>query len=267
MNCEPSTELGITPGTTLLGLWAHPDDETYMSGGLMARVVNNGGQACNLSATDGEYGFPQDDNRSLGQRSQLRRRELATAMAHLGVNDIRHLGLPDGGLADVEPARLIQPLINAIEDVQPDLIVTFDSFGGTGHPDHIAISRAATAAWQATGIGRLAYSCHTPTWYNDFRPLHDAIEMWMGPEPAGTPVDELALMARLTAGEIEQKRAALAGHSSQTTAVAELMGETRYRQWWSTECFRNPTPIELAEAITYGATPVGASAAGVPQVG
>ena len=68
----------------LLGVWAHPDDEAYLSAGLMARTVDQGGRVTVVALTDGEAGFPADDRRPTHERARQRRRELLTAMAGSG---------------------------------------------------------------------------------------------------------------------------------------------------------------------------------------
>ncbi len=229
----------------LLGVWAHPDDESYLSAGLMARVVEAGGTVTVVTVTDGELGFPDDDDRSLGARAAARRREMMAAMGVLGVHDVRFLGHADGGLTEATLPTLTRQVAAAVRALQPDAIVTFGPDGATGHPDHIMTSHATTAAWVETGRGQLLYSCQTVDWYDEFRPMHDAIGMWMGEEPAGTPADGVTVQLDLSPAELDRKRQALAGHESQTAAVAALMGEDTYRRWWERETFRRPDAVDL----------------------
>ena len=53
----------------ILGIWAHPDDEAYLSAGLMARTIDAGGEVVVLTVTDGECGFSEDDNRPIHIRA------------------------------------------------------------------------------------------------------------------------------------------------------------------------------------------------------
>ena len=83
----------------LVGVWAHPDDEAYLSAGLMARVVGAGGSVTIVTLTDGEGGFPAEDHRPAHIRARQRRAELRAAMASIGVYDVRFVGVADGGVS------------------------------------------------------------------------------------------------------------------------------------------------------------------------
>src|SRR5688572_32632788 len=88
---------------TVLGVWAHPDDETYLTGGLSAAVRDGGARVVCVTATRGEAADP---DASAGQRAalaRLRTRELEEALAVLGVAEHHWLDHPDGGCADVDP--------------------------------------------------------------------------------------------------------------------------------------------------------------------
>jgi LmbE family N-acetylglucosaminyl deacetylase len=250
----------------LLGVWAHPDDETYLTAGLMARTIEAGGAVTVLTATCGELGLPAGDGRTAGQRATLRRAEMAEAMAVLGVVDVRYLHHPDGGLAGLTPGWLATEIAACIDQVDPDMIVTFDPSGATGHPDHIAACEATTAAWIDTGTAArpLYYTCQTPAWYDEFRTIHDAIGMWMGPEPAGTPERDVSLRVDLSPAEADRTRVALAGHHSQTQPVAELMGEHQYRRWWQSELLRHPSPAEIDRHRRPAMLPVARQRVGSP---
>ncbi len=230
----------------LLGVWAHPDDEAYLSAGLMGRVTDAGGQVTLLTATLGELGFPPDDPRDPTERAELREAELRAALQLLGVDDVRLMGSPDGGLNMLTHGSLTRRVASAICDVEPDLIVTFGPDGVTGHPDHVAVSRAVTAAWKATGIGRLLYAASTVDWLDEFRSLHDELGVWMGEAPTGTAREDLVLDLVLDDDELDRKRAVLAAHASQTESLAALMGEPTYRRWMAPEGFRAPTAADLA---------------------
>jgi LmbE family N-acetylglucosaminyl deacetylase len=231
----------------LLGIWAHPDDESYLSAGLMNRVVRAGGEVTVLSITDGELGFPDSDARDLFQRARQRRAELERAMGALGVHDVRFSHEPDGRLSALGTSRLAESIGSAIDSVEPDVIVTFGPDGTTGHPDHVAVSRAVTSAWAARGGARLLYSAATESWHREFAALHAEIGLWMGagPAPTGVSVGELDLDIVLSLDEVEDKRAALAEHASQTSGLAGLMGEATYRRWWRRESFRAPRPSDM----------------------
>src|SRR5690606_933996 len=95
---------------TLLGVWAHPDDETYLSGGLMATAAAEGRRVVCVTATKGEAGFADDDPRDGAERMAVREVEATTSLQILGVREHGWLGYPDGGCAEVPDAAPVARL-------------------------------------------------------------------------------------------------------------------------------------------------------------
>lgn len=230
----------------LLGVWAHPDDEAYLSAGLMDQVVRAGGTVTLLALTDGEAGFGPDDHRSAAERRRQRRRELDEATAAVGVTDVRRLGLPDGSVAAADPEAVVAAIAAAIDEVRPDVVATFGPDGITGHDDHVACSHLTTRAWLDRPGSELWYATKTPAWLDEWRDLHEEFGVWMTTEPPGTSADRLATHLDLRGPDLEAKRAALAAHASQTAGLAEAFGEDDYRRWIAQESFRWADPAELA---------------------
>ena len=155
---RPRSDHAIAELGTILSVWAHPDDETYLAGGVMAAARDNGQRVVCVSATAGEHGTPDPETWPPERLGRLRRWEAAAAMAVLGVDDHRFLGLPDGAL-DRHESRGRALVGQLIDDVRPDTILTFGGDGITFHPDHIAVHRWVTAAWERRGRpGRLLYA-------------------------------------------------------------------------------------------------------------
>ncbi len=232
----------------VLGIWAHPDDEAYLSAGLMDRIVRSGGHVTVVALSDGEAGFPADDARSIGVRRTLRRTELRAAMAEIGVADVRFLGLPDGGVDDADRAATTRSLAEIVAEIRPDVTVTFGPDGITGHVDHVACSALATAAWQCEPCGQLWYAAKTESWLDEWRDLHDRLGLWMTEEPTGVSDRGIQSSVRLNDAETDRKRAVLGAHASQTAGVVAAFGEDAYRRWIAEETFRLPTAVELADA-------------------
>ena len=93
-----SDRLSAEPGT-ILSIWAHPDDETYLAAGIMATAVDNGDRVVCVSATAGEHGTADPIVWPPARLGQVRRWEANAAMAVLGVTEHRFLGYEDGTLA------------------------------------------------------------------------------------------------------------------------------------------------------------------------
>jgi LmbE family N-acetylglucosaminyl deacetylase len=222
---------------TLLGVWAHPDDEAYLSSGLMSAVRSRGGRVVVVTATRGERGT--DDPRTCPPErlGPLRERELMASLAQVGVHEHRWLSYRDGDLAAVPRAQAVSDLVLVMEDVRPDVVVTFGPDGMTGHPDHRAVSAWTREAWRETGtLAELWYATLTPAFHRDWGELNDRVGLWTTTPPV-TPDAELSAHVRLSGPLLARKHLALRAHASQTRALEDLVGSETYREWWSTESF------------------------------
>jgi LmbE family N-acetylglucosaminyl deacetylase len=136
----------------ILGVFAHPDDESFCAGGTFARNVGNGAEVMVVSATRGEAG--QINSAGLATRRTLgrvREQEFHLACQQLGVQHALCLDLGDGMLMELGPDLLTGQVCEIIRSFRPDVVITFGPDGGFGHPDHIAISAATTAACRYSG--------------------------------------------------------------------------------------------------------------------
>jgi LmbE family N-acetylglucosaminyl deacetylase len=109
---------------TILSVWAHPDDETYLAGGVMAAAAERGQRVTCVSATAGEHGTSDAETWPPTRLAQVRRWEAAAAMAVLGVTDHRFLGLTDGALAG-EDERGVALVGALFDELRPDTVLTF----------------------------------------------------------------------------------------------------------------------------------------------
>jgi LmbE family N-acetylglucosaminyl deacetylase len=226
---------GVPGRGTLLGVWAHPDDEAFLSAGLMALARDAGDRVAVLTATAGEQGAadPADRGPALGRR---RRRELRDALAAVGVREHTVVGLPDGGCAAVPPSAGAALVRRSMAALRPDTIVTFGPEGMTGHEDHRAVHRWVTDAWHQAGEpGTLLYATLTPAFHARWGPLNEEVGLWER-EPPRTAEADLALTVDCAA-VIDRKVAALDAHASQTASLADAVGHATLREWWATEWF------------------------------
>lgn len=140
----------------LLAVFAHPDDESIVAGGTLARNAQAGMQTALLCATRGEWGPISDealaDYENLGA---VRERELRAACEVLGVGWLRFLDLEDGAVAAVlggaEEEQTLDKIVRAIRELRPQTVITFGPDGLYGHPDHIAIGQLTTKACGLSG--------------------------------------------------------------------------------------------------------------------
>lgn len=239
---------------TVLGLWAHPDDEAYGTAGIMASAVDAGQRVVVVTATYGEQGFPPGDTHSLDERKAIRTAELAECLRILGVTEHRYLDYPDGGCKDIPDEVGAVALAAAIAEVQPDTILTFGPDGGTGHPDHIAVCRWTTLAVQRPEVlalskaPRLLYSTKSTEWADDFMAGRDrsAIMMAEDLESETTPEAEIALHYRCDEAMTARKLASLKAQVSQVGGFIQSVGEDAYIAMFRDEFFRDPDESDPA---------------------
>ena len=153
------TEPAARPTRGLLAVFAHPDDETFGVGGVLALAAARGVPTHLVCATDGDLGGVAGA-RELDR--ELRRGELREAMTALGVAEPIFLGYRDSGMenwvrpadcfANADTEEVVRRLEAIIEEVRPTVILTFDPGGIYGHPDHVTISARATEAYRRAAL-------------------------------------------------------------------------------------------------------------------
>lgn len=221
---------------TLLGVWAHPDDETFMTAGLMALARAHGSRVVCVTATRGEHGTDDPDRWPPDRLGQLRERELAQALALLDVREHHWLGFTDGGCAHVHPAAGSGAVREVIDAVRPDTVVTFGPDGLTGHPDHRAVSRWTSAAVESTDHPvRLLHVTVTRDFLRRHAGLNARFGVFYLGEPPGHDPGELSLHLRLDGTALDRKVAAMRAQASQIGPLYDAVGDAAFRAWWGTE--------------------------------
>ena len=167
----------VSANKRLLLVHAHPDDETINNGVTMAKYAESGAHVTLVTCTRGEEGevlvpellnLASSKDDKLGEHREI---ELKNAMKELGITDFRFLGAPikkwrDSGMmgapqndrndvfwqCDLDEAAA--ELVKIILEIKPQVLITYDEFGGYGHPDHIKAHRVAMrAAELASNLG------------------------------------------------------------------------------------------------------------------
>ncbi|GIP39295.1 hypothetical protein J31TS4_25750 [Paenibacillus sp. J31TS4] len=138
-------------GKTILFVFAHPDDESFACGGTMAKYAERGHDVYLVCATSGCKGKSGEYSLACRQeKARHRETELRTAAEVLGIKEVILYRYPDGALAEQCVRQLSEQIAGTIAGLKPHTVVTFPPDGVTGHPDHIAISRAVEEAVKRT---------------------------------------------------------------------------------------------------------------------
>lgn len=223
--------------TTILGIWAHPDDEVFVSGGLMADAVRRGARVVCIHMTSGEGGLNYRRPCPPEDLAHIRRRELELSLARLGVEEQRFFGFPDGRLASIPSSEVVARVYDSIVEVQPDVILTFGRDGFTGHPDHKALSISVTAALELWNNpkARLYHAAVSAEWMASFVPALNEFEFFWPGYPIAAASSDVVL--NLDGDLLTAKVEALREHASQMKPLFDSYGEAFMRAMAATERF------------------------------
>lgn len=146
---------------------AHPDDEVFRTGGIMAKYAAAGHRVIAVYATRGECGEMHDPDLSaedaLPRLGEIREREVRRACAVFGVHELHFLGYRDSGMRDSDDNKRPDAFCNVpvdeagarlaavMRETRPQVVVTYDEFGEKGyeHPDHVMVNRVTVAAFNS----------------------------------------------------------------------------------------------------------------------
>ena len=225
----------------MLGVWAHPDDETYLSAGLMADAVRRGQRVVCVTATRGEEGSWDEERWPTSEMGKVREAELTASLQMLGVTEHHWLDYYDGTCKDVPSAEGVGRVQSIIEEISPRSVFTFGPDGMTGHADHKALCAWTTEAFERSAPtgARLYYATQTPEWAEEFVPRLNQFNVFMEPgTPPVTPKDDLAIDFELPADVLDQKLKAIEAHVSQVEGMLNAFGHDYFRRANKAEFFR-----------------------------
>ena len=225
---------------TVLMIWAHPDDETYLVGGLSALLTGAGHRVVCVTATRGEAGMSSVATPQRDELAGIRTSELEAALRILGVEEHHWLDYPDGGCAGIDAGEAANRIVAVIDDVRPDTVVTFGPDGFTGHPDHQAVSRWTDLALaRAAARPRLLHAVAREQVAD--RELDQDFGVYELGRPRVCADDELAVLLELDGAVLDRKVDALLQQVSQTGGLVEAVGLERFRAWVASESLAEPS--------------------------
>lgn len=225
----------------VLCIWAHPDDESFETGGLMAAAIRAGARVVCVTATRGELGTQDPERWPLDRIPEIRTKEMADALAALDVTEHRWLGFVDGSCSAVNAEEATVVVAEIIRDVSPRTVVTFGPDEYTKHPDHFAISAWTTEAFRLAAVpgASLFYSAITPEQVEEYVSEFPEINGWAPETPPSTPLEDMAVDLDLAEPFVDRKLAALRAHRSQTKTMFARFPESDLRRMLTLERFRH----------------------------
>jgi len=226
---------------TVLGIWAHPDDDIYLSSGLMTAAARGGSRVVDVTATRGEGGSMDEERWPSATMGEVRTGELVRSLEILGVTEHHFLDGPvdvdmDAHLDEAGAAQVLAIL----RQVRPDTLLTFGPDGMTGHVAHMDVSRWATEAFRAAAPAgaRLYHATYTPAWVGEWLPKLAPFDIFRPGTPPVTPAEELGIDFSLPEDLQALKVQALAAHESQLEGLLEVFGPDGLRAAMGAEYFR-----------------------------
>ena len=225
---------------TILGIWAHPDDETYLSAGLMASAVRAGSRVYCVTATRGEGGSMDEERWPSATMGDVREKELLRSFEVLGVAEHEFLGLPDIDMDTGLPGSGAERVRALMKEVEPNTVLTFGPEGMTGHAAHMSVSGWATEAFRESapaGAG-LYYAVYTQDWADEFVPVLNKFDVFRPGTPPVVPREELAIAFVLPPDLLGLKIRAIEEHASQVEGMVEAFGEDFFKRAMAEESFR-----------------------------
>lgn len=241
----------------LLFVHAHPDDESLATGVAIAHHVAAGDEVHVLTCTLGEEGeiIPTELAHHAADRDDtlavIRREELRRAMAAIGAH---HRVLGEGGAAGrtsyrdsgmagtpsaSHPRAFVQADVDAVADavrqvideLEPDVVITYDEHGGYGHPDHIQTHRVVQAALRAVpeasrppmlaAVTPSSWALQDRQWLREHGPADPAWTLPEGELPPSVVPDEAVTVEVVDPDAVAGQVAALSEHRTQVSVVGE----------------------------------------------
>ena len=220
----------LQAGARLLALLAHPDDESFGTGGTLARYADAGAEVHLWCATHGEAGTLSGEVVPPEKLSAVRKQELQKAADILGVRQLHQHDFPDGGLDPRDPEGRAA-VTHALQRFRPNVIVTFGPDGITGDPDHAAVHAWVKSSWEQLGSpGQLYYLTYPAALAASLpRPL------------TGRPDSEIAASLDVRPWR-DLKMSAIEAHASQAFPFA--LDEPPANQLLDREWFSTPAPTQ-----------------------
>jgi LmbE family N-acetylglucosaminyl deacetylase len=235
---------GSRPG--LLGIFAHPDDESFGMAGTLARAILRGHPAAILCATRGEEGQIADPAMAMPQTlGQVRERELRAACAAVGIQDVFFMDYVDGHVDQARREEAVGRIVFHLRRLKPAVVATFTANGGYGHVDHMAVHRytlaavaaAANPAWYPEQLAAGLQTHRVSKVYYTAFPRERMLEMrermreegqeefvpggdeaTLPLEEMGTPMAEITTVIHLDDAEFAAKQRSMRAHATQMPA-------------------------------------------------
>ena len=218
----------------LLAVFAHPDDETFRCGGLLALLAGRGVEVNLLSVTRGEAGSCGDPPLCKAEElAEVRERELQCACSALSILPPIFLDYPDGNLAEADEEEAVARITAVARELRPKVLLTWPADGLSGHPDHKAVSR-----WTSQVFEKMAKDAEAPDALYHLAVPQSVASVLNLTELHAIPDEEISLTVDVMP-VWKQKRMAIRCHRTQASGSPILFApEEKQRFFFGKEYFK-----------------------------
>ena len=226
---------------SILGIWAHPDDEAWSSAGLMRIAVLNEQKVGIITATRGSAGKSADESRWPSEKlSEIREQEMHECLACIGGVEHHWMDYKDGTLINQDTEEAVAQLLEHVQKFSPDTIITFADDGMTGHDDHKTVSLwVDEIAKKLPGIRVLHVVQSQSQHDNGGRELDELFNVYFAlEEPNIVRDEEVDINIKLDKELLTCKLNCLKAHASQTAQIFDHdTGRKAFENNVSCECY------------------------------
>lgn len=230
---------------TVLGVWAHPDDEVFSCAGLMQAAAQNGQKVISVTATYGDAGQSANEKKWPKKRlAEIRKQESDDALQLLGDIEQHWLGHKDGQLNVMDMKEAVEKIQSIIQNRKIDTILTFEKQGITGHEDHKAVHAWAVALAEKIPNVQILCAVENSEFYEEYgKKLHEKYNVYFNvKKPNVACIADVDVCFELPENFKQTKLASLKKHASQTaTMFASKEGLEALNALCKYECFLKTT--------------------------
>lgn len=223
---------------TILSVWAHPDDESFTAGGILATAISNGQKVICITATHGEAGVQDEDRWPADKLGKIRTIELQRALASLGIKEHHWLDYKDGHCQEAGLDQAISKIDHFINKYKPDTILTFGPDGLTGHPDHQSVSFWVRGAAAGKDITVYHVVEEELNYLENMQKADEKMNIYFNiDKPPVYKIDQCDIAYALPKDILAKKRQALKVMPSQTESMFKKLDKSAVDKMLSQECF------------------------------
>lgn len=227
---------------SILGIWAHPDDESWTSAGLMKMAKKNDQKVGIITATYGDAGDSADEKKwPKKELAKIRQKELADCLCFVGEIEQFWLEYMDGKLVEANTQKAVDKIVRILNVFRPNSVVTFETNGITGHNDHKTISEWTSLAVQKSGLAiKVLYAIESEEKYEFAgKNLDREFNIFFNiDKPVLIAEKDADILLKLPTDILDCKLCCIKAHASQSSVIfASEHGQEAIRTMSETECY------------------------------